>query len=73
MSSIVGNNRVLIIEQFDQLLDIAENKTETYEIIKDANLDDMLNLLWQVKDYHFEQEYLLNEISYISLLDKFNF
>jgi hypothetical protein len=73
MNSIVGNNRVLIIEQFDQLLDIAENETETYEIIKDANLDDMLNLLWQVKDYHFEQEYLLNEISYISLLDKFNF
>ena len=49
---------------------MAENKTQTYEIIKDADLDDMLNQLWKIKDLPFDQEYLRNEISYLSLLDK---
>ena len=40
------NNRVLIVEQFDSVVEMAENKTETYEIFKDADLDDILNQLW---------------------------
>ena len=53
---------------------MAENNTETYEIIKDdADLDDMLNQLWNIKDLPFDQEYLRNEISYLSLLGKCTF
>jgi hypothetical protein len=34
---------------------MAENNTETYEIIKDdADLDDMLNQLWNIKDLPFD-------------------
>lgn len=54
-------------------MEMAENKTETYQIMKDADLDDMLNQMWQIKDLPFDQEYLRNEISYLSLLDKCTF
>jgi hypothetical protein len=66
----VRNGRVLIIEQFDSVVDMAEITTETYEIFKDPDLDDILNELWKIKDLPFDQKYLRNEISYISLRDK---
>ena len=66
----VRNDRVLIVEQFDSVVDMAEITTETYEIFKDSDLDDILNELWKIKDLPFDQKYLRNEISYISLRDK---
>jgi hypothetical protein len=66
----VRNDRVLIVEQFDSVVDMAEITTETYEIFKDSDLDDILNELWKIKDLAFDQKYLRNEISYISLRDK---
>lgn len=60
----------MIVEQFDRIVEIAEFKTETFELLKDADLDDTLNLLWKIKDLPFDQEYLRNEVSYLSLLDK---
>jgi len=39
------------------VVDIAENITEKYEIIKDADLDNILNLMWEAKDVPFEKEY----------------
>jgi hypothetical protein len=37
-------------------MEMAENKTEIYEIIKDADLDKMMNYLWKNKDLPFIQE-----------------
>ena len=66
----VRNDRVLIVEQFDSVVDMAEITTETYEIFKDSDLDEMLNQLWKIKDLAFDQKYLRDEISYMSLRDK---